>query len=204
MSKFFTGVVEDRMDPLKLGRCKVRVVGVHTHVKSVLPTTDLPWAMPMQPLTSAGVSGVGHTPMGPVEGTWVIVFFNDIDMQFPIMMGSLGGIPQKDGTVEEDDGTLKLTRDGDDGPSDSSAKVDSNGNIVRDGDTTPPPKKVEPTAKDQVVSGDTSGLGKPANQYTTVSQRCIDLLHQYEGLAKKIGNNQVQAYYRIWYYVLGH
>lgn len=194
MSKFFTGVVEDRMDPLKLGRCKVRVVGVHTHLKTVLPTSDLPWAMPMQPLTSAGVSGVGHAPLGPVEGTWVIVFFNDEDMQFPIMMGSIGGIPQKEGTVEEDDGTLKLTRDGDAGPSDSSAKVDSNGEIVRDGDTTPPPKKEEPTATDQVVSGDTTALGKPGNQYTTVSQRCIDLLHQYEGLAKKIGNGQVQAY----------
>jgi GH24 family phage-related lysozyme (muramidase) len=194
MSKFFTGVVEDRMDPLKIGRCKVRVVGVHTHLKTVLPTSDLPWAMPMQPLTSAGVSGVGHTPLGPVEGTWVIVFFNDKDLQFPIMIGSLGGIPQKDGTVEEDDGTLKLTRDGDSGPSDSSAKVDSNGEIVRDGDTTPPAKKQEPTATDQVVSGDTTALGKPGNQYTTVSQRCIDLLHQYEGLAKKIGNNQVQAY----------
>ena len=194
MSKFFTGVVEDRMDPLKIGRCKVRVVGVHTHLKTVLPTSDLPWAMPMQSLTSAGVSGIGHTPLGPVEGTWVVVIFNDKDLQFPIMLGSLGGIPQKEGTVEEDDGTLKLTRDGDDGPSDSSAKVDSNGEIVRDGDTTPPPKKQEPAAKDQVVSGDTSGLGKPGNQYTTVSQRCIDLLHQYEGLAKKIGNNQVQAY----------
>jgi GH24 family phage-related lysozyme (muramidase) len=148
----------------------------------------------MQPLTSAGVSGVGQTALGPVEGTWVIVFFNDEDMQFPVMMGSLGGIPQKDGTVEEDDGTLKLTRDGDSGPSDSSAKVDTNGEIVRDGDTTPPAKKEEPAATDQVVSGDTTALGKPGNQYTTVSQRCIDLLHQYEGLAKKIGNNQVQAY----------
>ena len=192
--RIYTGVVEDRMDPLKLGRCRVRVVGIHTHDKATLPTTDLPWAMPLQPLTSAAISGVGHTPLGPVEGTWVAVYFNDEDMQFPIMLGTVGGIPQKEGTVEEDDGTLKLTADGDDGPSDSSAKVDADGNIVRDGDTTPPAKKKEPEATDQVVSGDTTAIGKPGNQYTTISQRCIDLLHQYEGLAKKIGNNQVQAY----------
>lgn len=91
---FYVGVVENRLDPLKLGRCQVRVVGVHTDDKSQLPTSALPWAHPMQPITSAAISGIGHTPVGPVEGTWVMVIFRDQDNQMPVMLGSIGGIPQ--------------------------------------------------------------------------------------------------------------
>jgi len=93
--QFFIGVVEDRNDHLKLGRCKVRVVGLHTHDKSALPTVDLPWAMPMQPVTGASSGGIGHSAIGPVEGTTVIVIFHDYpDCQQPIMIGALGGLPQ--------------------------------------------------------------------------------------------------------------
>jgi predicted chitinase len=92
--KLYTGVVENRADPLKLGRCQVRIVGLHTEQKTLLPTNDLPWAFPMQPVTSAAMNGIGHAPIGPVEGTWVIIFFRDLDEQQPIMMGTIGGIPQ--------------------------------------------------------------------------------------------------------------
>jgi predicted chitinase len=94
--KLYTGVVENRKDPLKLGRCQVRIVGLHTEQKTVLPTADLPWAFPMQPVTSAAMNGIGHAPVGPVEGTWAIIFFRDADEQQPIMMGTIGGIPQAD------------------------------------------------------------------------------------------------------------
>ena len=94
--KLYTGVVENRRDPLRLGRCQVRIVGLHTEQKTVLPTNDLPWAFPMQPVTSAAMNGIGHAPVGPVEGTWVIIFFRDLDEQQPIMMGTIGGIPQAD------------------------------------------------------------------------------------------------------------
>ena len=93
--QLYTGCVENRMDPLKLGRCQVRVVGVHNHNKSELPTEDLPWAYPMQPLTSAAMSGIGFSPVGPVEGTWVVISFRDEpENQHPIIMGTLGGIPK--------------------------------------------------------------------------------------------------------------
>ena len=96
---FYSGVVESRMDPLLLGRCKVRVVGVHVNDNVVLPTEDLPWAWPMGPITSASMSGIGDAPVGPVEGTWVIVFFKDgADMQQPVMMGTIGGIPDQTST----------------------------------------------------------------------------------------------------------
>lgn len=91
---FYTGVVENRQDPLKLGRCQVRVVGLHTQDKLKIKTEDLPWAYPMQPVTSAAISGIGISPVGPVEGTWVVVIFKDEDQQIPIMIGTIGGIPQ--------------------------------------------------------------------------------------------------------------
>ena len=93
--QFFIGVVEDRNDPMKLGRCKVRVVGLHTHDKTILPTSDLPWSMLMMPITSASASGIGSSAIGPVEGTTVIVIFHDYpDCQQPIMIGAIGGLPQ--------------------------------------------------------------------------------------------------------------
>ena len=48
----------------------------------------------MNPITSATVSGVGQTPLGAVEGTWVIGFFQDgAEAQQPIIMGTLPGVP---------------------------------------------------------------------------------------------------------------
>lgn len=89
----YFGIVEDRTDPLKLGRCKVRIAGLHSPIKDELSTDNLPWAYPIQPITSAAISGVGHTPVGLVEGSWVCVIFKDADEQIPIILGSVGGIP---------------------------------------------------------------------------------------------------------------
>jgi len=92
----WTGVVEDRQDPLMLGRCRVRVFGPHTENKQEIPTNDLPWAYPVMPLTSASISGVGDAPVGPVEGTHVVGFWRDgASQQQPVMIGSLPGIPEE-------------------------------------------------------------------------------------------------------------
>lgn len=111
---FHTGVVESRDDPLKIGRCKVRIVGIHTEDLTLLPTADLPWAYPMQPVNSAAMSGIGLTPVGPVPGTWVIVAFQDEAKQFPIMLGTIGGVPQESlyGQIDIDDGNLTLKPSG--------------------------------------------------------------------------------------------
>ena len=107
---FHTGVVESRDDPLKLGRCKVRVVGVHTEDLTLLPTDDLPWAFPMQPINSAAMNGIGFSPVGPVPGTWVVIFFQDEAKQFPVMMGTIGGVPQESlyGQIDIDEGNINL------------------------------------------------------------------------------------------------
>jgi len=89
------GVVEDRQDPLYLGRCKVRILGWHTEDKSELPTRNLPWAQVLMPVTSASQTNVGHAPVGPVEGTWVMGFYRDGELaQEPVIMGTIPGIPE--------------------------------------------------------------------------------------------------------------
>ena len=92
---WFTGVVEDRNDPSKLGRVKVRCLGLHTESKVDIPTEDLPWAHVMQSTNNPSMQGLGNTPTFLVEGTWVVGFFLDaVEKQQPLIMGTLPGIPQ--------------------------------------------------------------------------------------------------------------
>jgi phage baseplate assembly protein gpV len=85
---WWTGVVENRMDPLNLGRCQVRMFGWHTDNKTLIPTGDLAWALPMLPTNNSSESKT------PLEADWVVGFFMDgASGQFPIIMGVLPGIP---------------------------------------------------------------------------------------------------------------
>ena len=91
---WFCGVVEDRSDPKKAGRVRVRALGHHTSNTTVLPTADLPWAQVMLPSTSAGISGLGQSPTGLVEGTWVLGYFRDgPDRQEMVVLGTMPGVP---------------------------------------------------------------------------------------------------------------
>jgi hypothetical protein len=84
---WWVGIVERRDDPLKLGRCRIRIFGWHTDNKSQLPTEDLPWAQPMYPLNNS------KTFSSPMIGDWVVGFFMDGESgQSPVMMGVLPGI----------------------------------------------------------------------------------------------------------------
>lgn len=99
---WFHGVVEDRADPLYLNRVRVRAFGYHTPNKELLPTEDLPWATIMMPTTDSGTSGVGRSPHGLVEGSWIVGFFRDgTDAQDPIVLGSIASL----NTVEADTAT---------------------------------------------------------------------------------------------------
>ena len=93
---WFNGVVEDRQDPQKLGRLRVRCVGIHTDNKDDLPTADLPWSQLIHPITSSGISGLGSSPGFIVEGTWVFGYFRDgYAMQEPMIIGTLPGKPSE-------------------------------------------------------------------------------------------------------------
>jgi GH24 family phage-related lysozyme (muramidase) len=135
---FYLGVVEDRMDPLMLGRVRVRVLGLHTHDKALLPTADLPWAYKIQSTTSGAISGIGHAPVGVMEGTWVIVQYIDPEKQMPFVVGTMGGIPQdknpplesfellnqESNVVTTSDGTPVTTSDGTPVTTESTTPVD--------------------------------------------------------------------------------
>jgi len=95
---WFVGVVEDRQDPQYAGRIRVRALGHHTSDKTKLPTSDLPWAAVMLPISSSGISGIGQTPLGLVEGSWVFGYFRDGERcQEPLVLGSLPGKPSEYG-----------------------------------------------------------------------------------------------------------
>lgn len=84
---WFIGEVEDRNDPLKLGRVRVRCFGWHSTNKEELPTADLPWASTIQPVTMPSASASGLT-----AGTWVFGFFMDGEKcQRPMVMGQIPG-----------------------------------------------------------------------------------------------------------------
>ena len=89
---WFVGCVEDRNDPERLGRVRVRCLGYHTEDKSKIPTEDLPWASVMMPVTTPSMNGLGETPSFLTPGSWVIGFFTDSQtMQEPVVMGTLPG-----------------------------------------------------------------------------------------------------------------
>ncbi|NBP55010.1 hypothetical protein EBU71_00430 [bacterium] len=97
--QFYIGRVENRNDPLKLGRCQVRVIGVHDEDVSILPTVDLPWAMPVSSINSAASAGIGISPTGITLGSVVLIGFTDKDQQVPVIFGTLAGIPQNNETT---------------------------------------------------------------------------------------------------------
>jgi hypothetical protein len=91
---WFFGVVEDRMDPLNIGRVRVRCYGWHTDNITQVPTESLPWAQVMMPVNSASISSIGLSGTGLVEGSTVIGFFLDgKNAQLPMIIGSIPGIP---------------------------------------------------------------------------------------------------------------
>lgn len=84
------GVVEDRKDPLMMGRVRVRCIGYHDEDKQKMPTDTLPWALILsQPDDMKNV-------VGYKEGDQVVGYFRDGESkQVPVVTGKLFGIPEK-------------------------------------------------------------------------------------------------------------
>lgn len=99
---WWTGIVEGRKDPLKLGRIQVRCFGWHTEYRKddkkgkdgsygTVDCEDLLWA---QPILSA--NWYQNTQV-PKEGEMVIGFFIDgEDAQHPFYLGVIPSIPSKE------------------------------------------------------------------------------------------------------------
>ena len=90
---FWLGIVESIGDVNSAGRYKVRIFGYHTPDKSLLPTKDLPYAVPINPVTSAAMNGIMETP-NLVQGSTVFGCFLDGQTgQTPVILGSIAGEP---------------------------------------------------------------------------------------------------------------
>jgi Gp5 N-terminal OB domain len=91
---WFLGVVEDRDDPLKLGRVRVRVKDIYSSNKALVPTNELPWATVIMPAYSPSFNKVGISPTGLIVGSTVVGFFFDSnDSNHPFVLGTFFGIP---------------------------------------------------------------------------------------------------------------
>lgn len=92
--RWFIGVVEDRNDPEKASRVRVRCFGYHDDDLEKIPTKDLPWAQVLAPTDTPSMAGMGNTPHFLVEGSHVFGFFLDANfMQRPVVIGTIPGKP---------------------------------------------------------------------------------------------------------------
>lgn len=133
MQQFYVGVVESRDDPLNAGRVQVRVFGVHSESTSLVPTSSLPWAIPLMPGNRASMSGIGSTGAKYLPGSSVFLFFQDGEsMQQPIILGGFEGIPiRQDPLATGVDSIVEPT------PIPSNVVVSSSGTPVVSSDGTP-------------------------------------------------------------------
>ena len=87
--RWFMGVVVSTDDPLRMGRCRVRIFGIHNEDVDEVPEALLPWASCVVPTTEDGVSGLGRSPQLK-PGAEVFGIFGDYTQsQQPIIIGSI-------------------------------------------------------------------------------------------------------------------
>ena len=78
--EWFFGIVEDRNDPLNLGRVRVRIFGRHSDNKQLIPTESLPWAQILLPTNNPN-------PYPSKEGDPVLgMFLDGKNAQIPIIL----------------------------------------------------------------------------------------------------------------------
>lgn len=89
MKMFMAEVRDIENDPSKSGRVKVRIYN-YQNDEQAIPDEDLPWALPLQPVTSAAYNGIGVAPHGLLVGSRVLLAYlpDDTSEQYPIILGS--------------------------------------------------------------------------------------------------------------------
>jgi len=202
---WFTGVIEDRNDPMFLNRVRVRIHGSHSHDKQMIATPDLPWSEVMMPTTSPSISGLGTTTHGLLEGSTVMGFYRDhLEMQDPVVIGSFIGTPQKFYRVDEEvdnEGTRKFTqipRTTEDGFNDPRLDSESSYEGTPDG---PSPKHINRTYgltlaldKSPKNQGGDEAINYPRELYLETSD--VNLLARTTDYAET-NNNPVKDVYPV-------
>ena len=102
--RWFVGhVVDVENDPLKLGRVKVRAIGVYDNIKD----EDLPWAQVVIPITQGVHEGKGQY-LGILKDTQVFgIFLDGQNSQLPMVIGS---IPKEGDANPKADGKYPLNK----------------------------------------------------------------------------------------------
>ena len=92
--KTYYCIVENNVDPEKIGKVQVRIFGDHPENRdddtalSYIPTEYLPWAECMSPVTSENISGMGEFNV-PANGSLCIGTYLDKEEQRPVILGTL-------------------------------------------------------------------------------------------------------------------
>lgn len=107
LTGFFRGVVEDNVDPLKAGRVRIRIHGIHTSsiIKSDIegiPTDELPWSEPCMPIHEGSVSGFGSWNV-PLQGSHVMIFFENSNPLQPRYFATMPAIPESKESYSNND-----------------------------------------------------------------------------------------------------
>ncbi len=104
LNGIYRGVVEDNNDPLKAGRCKVRIFQIHSQSQTVeatdgISTDGLPWAQPVLGLIEGSTNKFGLWCV-PLVGSHVFCFFEAGNPMQPRYFASApaiqGGTPDFD------------------------------------------------------------------------------------------------------------
>lgn len=95
---WWMGEIINRVDPLGLGRCQVRIFGWYG---DSIQDEDLPWSVAMYPINNS------KDFQAAAVGEWVVGFFLDGESgQFPVMMGVLPGVSQVNTGIDPNSKTV--------------------------------------------------------------------------------------------------
>lgn len=83
----FIAEVRNIVDPFKSGKVQIRIYGNHDDEHEILDE-HLPWALTLQPITSAATSKIGIIPTGMIVGSRVFGVFIDKAHQQPVILGT--------------------------------------------------------------------------------------------------------------------
>ena len=162
--KIYQGIVEDIDDPLKVNRVKVRVFGLHSDDRNLIPVEALPWATVAMTTASASMSGIGQSPSGLLPGSWVGLYFLDVDEQYPVVLFSLHGVPEDPSAHLAADEDVEFSDS--EAPREENVLKDSSGTPVTDSSgepikTTPTVDPEKPSAKNaKVIPSELGSISK--------------------------------------------
>lgn len=104
----YRGIVEHNIDPLKSGRVKLRIFGIHSDNINYVKTEALPWATPSTSIGHGGARSIGNYEVPPI-GAHLYCFFEMGDHNYPVYFACAPAIEdmedyqQKEGKLESRD-----------------------------------------------------------------------------------------------------